>query len=122
VLSARLRRRDDGRIRVETECRDESLDGPIRRAEGVAWRAAGAGTAGKLKVRFFWPFSGHYWIVALDPEYRWAMVGHPERKYLWILARTRTLDSSLYDSLVRRAESLGYDVSRLARTPQPPPD
>lgn len=112
-------RREDGKIRVENECRDETLGGPLRRAEGVAWRADESGDAGKLKVQFFWPFSGHYWVVALDPDYQWAMVGHPERKYLWILARTTSLDDAVYESLVQRAESMGYDVSRLERTLQP---
>jgi apolipoprotein D and lipocalin family protein len=70
-------------------------------------------------VQFFWPFSGHYWIVALDPDYRWALVGHPDRTYLWILSRTPQMDAALYTSLVERARELGYDVSRLVRTPQP---
>lgn len=115
-------RRDDGRIRVLNECRDGALDGPVRRAEGVAWRVDESETAGKLKVRFFWPFSGHYWIIALDPDYQWAMVGHPERKYLWILARAPAMDDSSYDSLVRRAGAMGYDIGRLVRTPQPASD
>jgi len=112
-------RLDDGRIRVENQCRDGTLDGPIRSAEGTAWVAEEGGNAAKLKVSFFWPFSGHYWIVALDPEYRWALVGHPERKYLWILSRSPQMDAALYDSLVDRARGLGYDVDRLVRTPQP---
>jgi apolipoprotein D and lipocalin family protein len=119
ATTALYSRRDDGRIRVENQCRDEFLDGPIRQAEGVAWPSEGLGSPGKLKVQFFWPFSGHYWIVALDPDYQWAMVGHPDRKYLWILARTRTLDAAVYDSLVHRAEEMGYDLSRLERTLQP---
>ena len=119
ATNALYSRRDDGRIRVQNECRDGSLDGPPRSAEGLAWVADESAGPAKLKVRFFWPFSGHYWIVALDPDYRWAMVGHPERKYLWILSRTRHIDDELYASLVRRADSMGYDVSRLERTLQP---
>jgi apolipoprotein D and lipocalin family protein len=118
--TATYTKRDDGRIGVVNECRDESFDGKLRRAEGVAWVAdEGAGNA-KLKVQFFWPFRGDYWIIALDPEYRYAAVGHPSRDYLWILARTLTLDPNLYQALSSRLEAQGYDLTRLNRTPQPP--
>ena len=85
-------RRDDGRIGVVNECRDGSFDGEWRRAEGVAWVTDEEKSRAKLKVQFFWPFRGDYWIIELDPEYRYAAVGHPSRNYLWILARTPTLD------------------------------
>jgi apolipoprotein D and lipocalin family protein len=114
-------RRDDGRIGVVNECRDESFDGELRRAEGVAWVADEEGSPAKLKVRFFWPFRGDYWIIELDPEYRYAAVGHPSRDYLWILARTPKLDPMLYQALSARLEAKGYDLSRLRPTPQAPP-
>ena len=50
----------------------------------------------KLKVTFFWPFSGDYWIIDLDPDYRWVTVGEPRRKYLWILSRESKMDDSRY--------------------------
>jgi apolipoprotein D and lipocalin family protein len=112
--------RDDGRIRVENECRDGSFDGELRRAEGVAWLADPHGSPAKLKVQFFWPFRGDYWIIELDPEYRYAVVGHPSRNYLWILSRTPTLDPAVYETLLARIEEQGYDLERLNRTPQPP--
>jgi apolipoprotein D and lipocalin family protein len=118
--SAKYTRLADGRIRVENECRDGSFDGDLRRVEGVAWPADPNGSRAKLKVQFFWPFRGDYWVIDLDPEYRYAVVGHPSRQYLWILSRTRSMDGALYESLVERIEKLGYDVSDLRRTPQPP--
>ena len=59
-------------------------------------------------------------IIDLDPEYRYAAVGHPSRDYLWILARTPTLDPMLYRALSARLEAQGYDLTRLKLTPQPP--
>jgi apolipoprotein D and lipocalin family protein len=112
--------REDGRIRVENECRDGSFDGEFRRVEGVAWVTDPSETPAKLKVQFFWPFRGDYWIIELDPEYRYAVVGHPSRDYLWILARTPTLDPAVYETLLARIEAQGYDLERLSRTPQPP--
>jgi apolipoprotein D and lipocalin family protein len=111
--------RDDGRIRVENACRDGSFDGDLRRAEGVAWVVDPAASSAKLKVQFFWPFRGDYWIIELDPDYRHAVVGHPSRDYLWILARTPTMDAADYAALLARIEAHGYDLARLKATPQP---
>jgi apolipoprotein D and lipocalin family protein len=113
-------RRDDGRIRVVNECRNQSFQGELRSAEAVAWVADDDGSNAKLKVQFFWPFRGDYWIIDLDSDYRYAVVGHPSRDYLWILSRTRTMDPSLYEAILGRIEAKGFDLDRLNRTPQPP--
>ena len=54
-----------------------------------------------------------YWVIALDPEYQWAMVGEPDREYLWILSREPTMDRALFDQLKAKAEAMGYDLSPL---------
>ena len=54
-----------------------------------------------------------YWVVELDPEYRWAVVGGPSRKYLWILSRTPTMDRTQYDAIRARAAQRGYPVEKL---------
>jgi apolipoprotein D and lipocalin family protein len=110
---------DDGRVRVVNECRDGSLDGELRRAEGVAWLADPESPEAKLKVQFFWPFRGNYWVIELDPSYRYAVVGEPSRDYLWILSREPTLEPLLYERLLARIEAHGYDSTRLVRTAQP---
>jgi apolipoprotein D and lipocalin family protein len=119
ATTATYSRREDGRIRVLNACRDGSFDGEPRRAEGVASVADPAGSPAKLKVSFFWPFRGDYWVIALDPDYRWAVVGHPSREYLWILSRTPRLESAVYDGILARVRAHGYDLERLNRTPQP---
>jgi len=111
--------RDDGRIRVENQCRDGSFDAELRRAEGVAWVTDPTASQAKLKVQFFWPFSGDYWVIELDPQYRYAVVGHPSRNYLWILSRTPTMEPADYEELLVRIRAHGYDLERLNRTPQP---
>jgi apolipoprotein D and lipocalin family protein len=115
--------RPDGRVTVVNECRKK--DGTVTRAEGVARRAEANGPASRLKVRFapaflsFLPFVwGDYWIVELDRDYRYAVVGEPSRKYLWILSRRPELDEATYAALTERARALGFDTSRLRRTPQ----
>ena len=110
----------DGRIRVENACRDANRDGEVRRATGVAWVASGDPSNAKLEVQFFWPFRGDYWIIELDPDYRYAVVGHPSREYLWILSRTPRMDEVVYQELLRRIAVHGYDVTRIQRTLHPP--
>lgn len=110
--------RDDGRIGVYNECRKETLDGPLKSVEGQA-RVVDAVTNARLEVSFFRPFWGDYWIIDLDPDYRWAVVGHPGRNYLWILSRTRTLDEAVYRRIVECLPIIGYDPGRLKRTLQP---
>jgi len=72
----------------------------------------------KLSVSFFWPFSGKYWIIALAPDYSYAMVGHPNRKYLWILNRKAKMDDVTYNQLIKLATDKGFDVSKLVKTDQ----
>ena len=108
--------RGDGKITVVNECR--MADGRITSAKGVAQVASAAGPNTKLKVTFFWPFYGDYWIIDLDPNYRWAVVGAPNRKYLWILGRDRRMEEGLFHSIVERIKAQGYDLTNLVKTKQ----
>ena len=109
--------RPDGKIKVVNACRKETLDGKIKKIEGKAWVADKA-TNAKLKVQFFWPFWGAYWIIDLGEDYEFAVVGHPKRKYLWILSRTPTLDQETLDGILARLPDKGYDTERLQWTLQ----
>ena len=111
--------RKDGQIDVLNRCWRDSLTGRETEAKGRA-RVVDPSTNAKLKVSFFRPFWGDYWIVALGPDYEYAVVGHPSRDYLWILSRRPTLDGALYEGIVNRLREQGYEVSRLNRTLQPP--
>jgi apolipoprotein D and lipocalin family protein len=104
-------------VLVRNSCRKDSREGKLKTATAKAWPVEGTNNA-KLKVQFFWPFRADYWIIALDADYRYAMVGHPKRKYLWILSRTPVMDERLYNQLVETARAKGYDVTRLRRTEQ----
>jgi apolipoprotein D and lipocalin family protein len=108
--------RPDGKITVINQCR--TPDGRLKSARGTARRASDKEPNTKLKVTFFWPFYGNYWIIDLDPDYNWAVVGEPGRKYLWVLSRTPRLDEALYQQILERARHQGYDVSRMIKTRQ----
>ncbi|MDH4272085.1 MAG: lipocalin family protein [Candidatus Aminicenantes bacterium] len=118
AVTATYTLRDDGKIEVLNKCRKKTLDGEIKTAKGKAW-VVDKETNAKLKVQFFWPFRGDYWIIELDPDYQYAVVGHPDRKYLWILSRTPQMDEALYQDLMQRIANKGYDLALIKRTLQP---
>ena len=100
------------RIRVINTC---LANGRTKRVKGKAWIADTA-TNAKLKVQFFWPFKGDYWIIELDEGYQYAVVGNPERTSLWILSRSPKISDELYDRLLHRIEFTHfYDPSLVVR-------
>ena len=116
--SATYTLRPDGEIEVLNQCRKETLDGKLKTAKGKAW-VVDRKTNAKLKVRFFWPFSGDYWIIDIGENYQYAVVGHPKRNYLWILSRTPQMDPAVYDGILERLRKQQYDLNRLRKTLQP---
>ncbi|MCC7441148.1 MAG: lipocalin family protein [Bdellovibrionales bacterium] len=119
ATKAEYRLRPDGDIDVRNSCRRDRLDGELREAHGKAW-ITDPTTNAKLRVRFFWPFSGKYWVIELGEEYEYAVVGHPNRDYLWILSRTPQLPEETYERLLQRLEDVHhYDLTRLKKTLQP---
>jgi len=112
--------RKDGDIDVLNQCRKDTLEGKFKSAKGKAWVVDRQSNA-RLKVRFFWPFSGDYWIIDLGDGYQYAVVGHPNRNYLWILSRAPQMDPAVYDGILERLKKQHYDVSRLRKTLQPNP-
>lgn len=116
-VSATYTLRDDGRIDVLNQGRKIDDPSEIKSAKGIAWIPDTAESA-KLKVRFFWPFSGNYWILELDQDYQHVLIGEPSRKYLWILCRQRTMDDPVYNRLKEKAKQLGFDTEKLERVNQ----
>lgn len=74
------------------------------------------GDTARFRARFFVFFGGDYWIMDLDPQYRWAAVGEPARKQFWVISREKTLDAKVYEGILERARAQGYDLSALERT------
>lgn len=115
-ITARYTLDDDGEIGVRNACRTRG--GAIDVAEGTARLVKGH--PGQLQVRFapdvldwlplVW---ADYWVIDLDPNYQWAVVGEPDREYLWILSRTPMMERALLDQIKARAEAMGYDLKPL---------
>jgi apolipoprotein D and lipocalin family protein len=106
-----------GHVVVENRCRKNSTTGKISYVKGKAFVEPNTGNA-KLKVQFFWPFKGKYWIIDLADDYSYAVVGHPNRQYLWILSRTPKMESDLYNQILQRLENKGFKISQLEKTDQ----
>ncbi|MBN9471423.1 MAG: lipocalin family protein [Bosea sp.] len=115
AVTAKYSLRPDGDVRVINTCRQDSPKGPARSAEAVAKPVEGSNGA-KLRVSFFQPIYGDYWVLDRANDYSWAIVGEPSGKNLWILSRTPNVSERQYQRLVQRAAGLGYDVSMLRRT------
>ncbi len=92
-------------------------NGKWKQSTGKA-RIVDADTNAKLKVSFFGPFYGDYWVLDHGDDYDWSIVGEPSGRYLWILTRDKQPAAELLASLEARAKALGYDWSLIRRTKQ----
>ncbi len=108
--------RDDGLIGVYNACR--TADGGTDTVEGVARRDLQH--PGRLEVRFapewlaWLPLTwADYWVIAIDPDYQWAVIGEPGRDYLWILSRTPEMSRAQFDALKASITAMGYDLEKL---------
>ncbi len=102
---------EDGEIKVINSCIDE--DGEVDKADGLA-RIVDKKSNAKLEVSFFsifgWrPIWGDYWIIGLDENYQWAIVGTPSRKYGWILSRAPKLDEATMNKIFEIIKDQGYN-------------
>ena len=107
----------EGCVIVENRCNKGGIDGKQSYIKGKAFVTKNSGNA-KLKVQFFWPFTGKYWIIDLANDYSYAVVSHPNKKYLWILSRTPKMDNSVYQEILDRLKAKGFDLSKLKETVQ----
>lgn len=110
--SAVYKLRPDGSISMLNSClRKGKMDTTTGKA-----RVVDPLTNAKLKVSFFWPFSGDYWIIDLGEDYDYAVVSTPSRKYLWILARSPEMDNFLYMQIIERLKQKGFDIRMLEKS------
>lgn len=108
---------DKGYVIVENRCNKASITGKQSYIKGKAFVVENSGNA-KLKVQFFWPFKAKYWIIDLADDYSYAVVSHPNRKYLWILSRTSKMDKEIYEKLISSLKEKKFDINKLQRTTQ----
>ncbi len=106
---------DKGYVIVENRCNKDSINGKQSYIKGKAFVVEGSSNA-KLNVQFFWPFKGKYWIIDLAEDYSYAVIGHPNRKYLWILSRTPVMDEGIYKQIIARIKQKRFDITKIEIT------
>jgi apolipoprotein D and lipocalin family protein len=105
-------------IKVLNTCHAGGVTGKERVAKGKAKIVAGSKNA-KLRVSFFGPFYGDYWVLDRADDYSWAIIGEPSGRYLWLLHRQAKPGDAVLKQLSARAAALGYDIMLLRLTQQP---
>ena len=108
---------EKGYVIVENRCNRDSVKGKQSYIKGKAFVEKNSGNA-KLEVQFFWPFRGKYWIIDLADDYSFAVVSHPNKKYLWILSRTPKMNDAVYQQIISRLKQKGFDLTKLQITTQ----
>ena len=111
-ITATYTLREDGDVSVLNEC---VKDGQRKQAKGRA-KIVDNVTGAKLKVTFFRPFYGDYWIIKLGENYEYSVVGTPNRKYLWILNRTSKMKEELYNQILEFVKVRGFAAENLTKT------
>jgi len=116
-ITATYTLRDDGKITVLNSGQYISDPSRSTSSKGTAV-IPDKNVPAKLKVWFFWPFKGNYWILELDDDYKYVLIGEPSLKYLWVLARDKKLEQPVLDRLFKTAVDSGYDISDIIMTEQ----
>lgn len=115
-VTANYTLREDGKVTVLNKGIDE-IKNKLSSAKGVA-KIPDQNFPGRLKVSFFRPFWGNYFIIQLDKDYKYVLIGDPSRNYLWVLSREKTINEEIYLSLLQTARDNGFDTDKLIRITQ----
>ena len=109
----------ENNIKVTNICRKNGMDGQISKVSGIAWLVDPKIKA-KWEVQFIWPFTLDYWVIEIEENYNYAVIGEPDRENLWILSRKPIMEKELLSRIIKNTKSKGYDLSNLILTPQDP--
>jgi apolipoprotein D and lipocalin family protein len=112
--------RADGGIDNWFTCRKKSFEAPMERKATARISVVDKQSNAVWRVWFLGFIPVKYVILDLDPGYGWVAVGHPSRRYGWIMARTKTLDEATYQRILRDLGTQGYDTSKFQKVPQSP--
>ena len=110
---------EDNKIEVTNICRKHGFDGEISKIKGKAWLVDQA-IKSKWEVQFIWPFTLDYWVIDLEDDYSYAVIGEPDKENFWILSREPIMKRNLLTKIIEKTKLKGYDLSNLILMPQDP--
>jgi apolipoprotein D and lipocalin family protein len=108
---------EDNKIEVTNICRKHGFDGEISKIKGKAWLVDQA-IKSKWEVQFIWPFTLDYWVIDLEDDYSYAVIGEPDKENFWILSREPIMKRNLLTKIIEKTKLKGYDLSNLIFMPQ----
>ena len=108
---------ENNEIEVTNICRKYGFDGEISKITGKAWLVDPT-IKSKWEVQFIWPFTLDYWVIDLQEDYKYAVIGEPDKENIWILSRKPIMKKSLLVKIIKKTEMKGYDLSNLILMPQ----
>lgn len=108
--------REDGRIDIRFSFCEGAADGPLEKLAMLGW-VHDTETNAEWRVRPFWPLRLDYQVLELDPAYSLTVIGHPSRRYAWVMARVPEIDASLLTEITERLAGQGFDTKRLRLVP-----
>jgi apolipoprotein D and lipocalin family protein len=111
--------RADGKIDNTFEFRKKSFDAPQKKLKFIA-EVVNKETNAEWRIKFLPFLKVAYLVIDLDPKYQWVVVGHPSKRYGWIMARQKTLPDSVYNGILERLGKQGYDPKKFVKVPQSP--
>ncbi len=107
----------DGRVLTTFTFNKGGFDGPAKRMQPTGFMVPGSNNA-IWGMQFVWPIKAEFVISHVDAQYTETIIARSARDYVWIMARTPTLDDQRYAALVGRVKAMGYDTRRLVKVPQ----
>lgn len=109
---------ETGHLRVRYRYHVKSFDAPEKEFLAKMWRNPEDMPTGRFQYQAFWPITVDYWVIDLDPDYQYMVIGYPNRSMVWVMSRSPSLDETLYEEILLRLKAQGYDISKLIRVPQ----
>ena len=106
-----------GRVQTTFTFRKDSLTGPQKKYNPTGF-IYNKKTNSEWRMQFLWPFKSPFLIIDLDEKYSYTVIGVPNRKYVWIMARDHVLDDKVYNQIISKLEKVGYDISQIQKIEQ----
>lgn len=109
---------DENEVETTYQFRDAGFDGELKTFTPKGFPVKDDPSDARWKMQFIWPFKSDYVIIDVSEDYQSTIIGHPSRKYAWIMDRSNAINEKTYEAQLKKLEQVGYDTSVIQRLPQ----